>query len=188
MTNLNFPDELKNRIGELRSKWGWFVALGVLLLVFGTFAFYNVLAATLASVLVVGATMLVAGIFEIIHAFYMRTWKHFALLLLGGILYTIAGFFAFYNPLLASAVLTLMLAISLVASGAVRVALALGSKELKNWGWILAGGIVTILAGVIIALGWPVNSLWILGLFLAIDLIFQGWGVIMFGLALREKN
>ena len=186
MTNLDIPEALKERIGEARSKWGWFVALGVVLLFFGLFAFYNILAATLASVLVVGTMMLIAGIAEIIHAFSMRTWGHFLWLLLSGILYAVAGFFAFYNPLLASAVLTLLLAISLIASGGLRVVFALGQKATKSWGWLLVGGIVTILAGLIIAIGWPVNSLWILGLFLAIDLTFQGWAMIATGFALRK--
>lgn len=186
MTNLDLPDTLREHIGEARSKWGWFVAIGALLVFFGIFAFYNVLAATLASVAVIGVMMLIAGGAEIVHAFSMRTWKHFLLLLLGGILYAVAGFFAFYNPIITSVALTLMLAISLVASGGMRVALALGNKEAKNWGWLLAAGIVTILAGLIIAIGWPGNSLWILGLFLAIDLTFQGWALIAFGLALRN--
>jgi uncharacterized membrane protein HdeD (DUF308 family) len=33
---------------------------------------------------------------------------------------------------------------------------------------------------------WPVNSLFILGLFLAIDLIFQGWSFIAFGLGIKR--
>ena len=59
-------------------------------------------------------------------------------------------------------------------------------KPAKGWAFILLSGIVTMLAGFIIALGWPINSLWILGLFLAIDLLFQGWTLIAFGLALRR--
>ena len=51
---------------------------------------------------------------------------------------------------------------------------------------MVAGGVITLLAGIVIAIGWPVNSLWILGMFLAIDLIFQGWSFVAFGLALRR--
>ncbi|MCY1305571.1 hypothetical protein D9M70_553850 [compost metagenome] len=43
------------------------------------------------------------------------------------------------------------------------------------------GGLVTLAAGLIIAAGWPVNSLWILGLFLAVDLVMQGLSLIAFG-------
>jgi uncharacterized membrane protein HdeD (DUF308 family) len=182
----DLPDAFKTQLGEARSKWGWFVALGVLFLFFGIYAFYNLFAATVASVFVVGTVMLIAGVAEIVHAFYMRTWKHFLWLLLGGVLYAIAGFFAFYNPLFTSAILTFMLAIALVASGAMHMAFALGQKATKNWGWMLAAGILTVLAGLVIALGWPVNSLWILGLFLAIDLTFRGWALIAFGFSLKK--
>jgi len=33
-----------------------------------------------------------------------------------------------------------------------------------------------------------VNSLWVLGLLMAIDLIFQGWAFIAFGLALKAAR
>jgi uncharacterized membrane protein HdeD (DUF308 family) len=47
-------------------------------------------------------------------------------------------------------------------------------------------GIISILLGLMIAMGWPVNSLWVLGIFLAIDLVFQGWSFIAIGLALKR--
>lgn len=56
----------------------------------------------------------------------------------------------------------------------------------SGWGWLMAGGVVTTLAGIVFILGWPVNSLWLLGLFLAFDLAMQGWALIAFGLALRK--
>ena len=130
--------------------------------------------------------MIVAGIVEIVHAFGVKTWGKFILWLLSGVLYIVAGYLAFSNPLLATAVLTLFLAISLLASGLVRIWIGITSKNLEGWGWVVAGGVVTAIAGLIIFSGWPVNSLWILGLFLAIDLIFQGITYIGFGLALRR--
>ena len=105
-------DTLKNAIGEARAKWGWFVALGVLLLIFGGIAFGNLFLATVASVYLVGWLMLLGGIVEIIHAFGVKSWGRFFYWLLSGLLYAFAGFFAFYNPLLASAVLTFLLAVS----------------------------------------------------------------------------
>ncbi len=179
-------DALKDAIGQTRAKWGWFVALGVLLLIFGGIAFGNLVIATVASVYLVGWMMLFAGVVEIIHAFGVKTWGRFFYWLLSGLLYAVAGFFAFYNPLLASAVLTFLLAVALVASGVLRLWVGYQQRAEKGSGWIIAAGIVTLLAGLVIAIGWPVNSLWILGLFLAIDLVFQGWAFIAFGLALKK--
>ncbi|TIO85277.1 MAG: HdeD family acid-resistance protein, partial [Mesorhizobium sp.] len=95
-------------------------------------------------------------------------------------------FFAFYNPLLASAVLTFLLAVALIASGLLRAWVAWNHRPQQGWGWLLAAAIITILLGLIIAMGWPVNSLWVLGMFLAVDLVFQGWSFIATGLALKR--
>ncbi|MGO7741297.1 HdeD family acid-resistance protein, partial [Rhizobium johnstonii] len=76
-------------------------------------------------------------------------------------------------PILTSAALTLFLAFALVIAGVFRIWVGVRMKPGKGWGWIVASGIITALACFVIALGWPVNSLGILGLFLAADLIGQ---------------
>jgi len=179
-------DALRESLEATRAKWGWFVALGVLLLIFGGIAFGNLFIATVASVYVVGSLMLAAGIVEIAHAFGVKTWSRFFYWLLNGLVYAIAGFLAFYNPLLASAILTFLLAVALVASGLLRAWVGFSQQSQTGWGWVAASGVVTALAGLVIAMGWPVNSLWVLGMFLAIDLIFQGWSLIAVGLALKK--
>lgn len=174
-------------VAALRSKWGWFVLLGVALLAIGFIAASNLLTATVVSVFFVGAMMIAAGIVEIIHAFGVKSWGSFFWWLLGGVLYVVAGWLAFVNPVLTSAILTLLLAASLVASGLMRVWMGIkGRSVLGSWGWIVAAGVVTVLAGLVIAAGWPVNSLIILGIFLAVDLMFQGITYIAFGLGLRK--
>jgi uncharacterized membrane protein HdeD (DUF308 family) len=184
---MTFQDNaLKNAIGSTRDKWGWFVALGVLLLIFGGIAFGYLFIATVASVYMIGWLMLFAGVVEIIHAFGVKTWGRVFYWLLSGLLYAIAGFFAFYNPLLASTVLTFLLAVALVASGLLRLWVGYQHWSENGSGWIVTAGVVTALAGLVIAMHWPVNSLWVLGLFLAIDLVFQGWSFIAFGLALKK--
>jgi uncharacterized membrane protein HdeD (DUF308 family) len=169
-----------------RHQWGWFVALGVLLLVCSLIAFGNIFAATVVSIYFVGLMMLIGGVAYLVHAFQVRTWQHVLFWALSGVLYLIAGILAFTNPLFASAILTLMLAFSLTIAGVLRIFVGSKLKSGRGWGWIVFSGIVTILAGVVIAIGWPVNSLWILGLFLAIDLLFQGWTLIAFGFTIRN--
>jgi uncharacterized membrane protein HdeD (DUF308 family) len=86
---------------ELRSRWGWFVALGIVLLVLGFLAFGNLVIATVASVLYVGALMAVGAVAQIIHAFRVKRWGGFFFWLLSGLLYGAAGILAFLNPALA---------------------------------------------------------------------------------------
>ncbi|RCS24815.1 HdeD family acid-resistance protein [Phyllobacterium salinisoli] len=173
---------------ELRSKWGWFAGIGILLLILGGIALGNLVIATVASVYFIGMLMLIGGIIEIVHAFGVKDWKSFLFWALSGLLYAAAGIVAFINPILASAVLTFLLAAALIATGLLRAWSGVQSKPATGWGWLVAAGVLTALAGIVIALGWPVNSLWILGAFLAIDLIFQGWAFIAFGLGIRQWN
>lgn len=170
----------------IRSKWGWFLALGLLLLAFGIVAFGNLLLATVASVFYVGILMLMGGVIHLVHAFQVKGWDQILFWALSGILYTLAGVIAFQNPDLTAAVLTLLMAVALLVSGIFRIWVGLKLRPQSSWGWIVAAGLVTALAGLIIAIGWPVNSLWVLGMFLAIDLMMQGWALISLSLALRS--
>ena len=175
----------KQAAGE---KWGWFVALGVLMIMGGGIAFGNVLAATVASVYTVGIVMLAGGLLHLAHASLVSGLELVAYWSMSGACFTAACIFAFLNPLLASAILTLLMAVALMVAGAFRIWSALNLRPLKGWGWIALGGVVTALAGLVIAARWPVDSLWILGLFLAADLIVQGSTMIAFSLGIRSRN
>ncbi len=170
----------------LRAKWGWIVALGVVYLIAGFIALGSVAMATVASVLIVGVMMIIAGVAEVISAFQIKSWGKFLLWVLLGLLYVVAGFVTFQNPLLAAVLLTLVLGASLVASGIMRIILAFSMKREMPWIWVALSGVITLLLGVLILARWPVSSLYILGLFLGIDLIMAGAGWIGIGLGLHR--
>ncbi|EQA97658.1 uncharacterized membrane protein HdeD (DUF308 family) [Sphingobium wenxiniae] len=184
---LNASD-LRGAIAPLRGKWGWIVALGVVYLVTGIIALGSVVMATVASVFVVGVMMLIAGVAEVVNAFQIKSWGKFLLWALLGMLYIVAGFATFQNPLLAASVFTLILGAALIVSGIMRITLALSMKSQTPWGWVLLSGCITLLLGVLILAQWPVSSLFILGTLLAIDLIFAGAGWIGLGLSLRRAH
>jgi uncharacterized membrane protein HdeD (DUF308 family) len=174
-------------VAPLRAKWGWVVALGVVYLIAGFIALGSVVMATVASVLVVGVMMIIAGIAEVTSAFRVKSWGRFLLWSLLGVLYIVAGFVTFENPLLAAALLTLMLGALLVASGAVRIILAFSMKQETPWLLVLLSAVITLLLGLLILAHWPVSSLYILGVFLGIDLVMAGVGWIGLGLSLRRR-
>jgi uncharacterized membrane protein HdeD (DUF308 family) len=173
-------------VAPLRAKWGWIVALGFVYLIAGFVALGSIVMATVASVLVVGVMMIVAGIAEIINAFQIKSWGKFLVWALLGVLYVVAGFLTFENPLLAAALLTLMLGASLLASGIVRIFLAFSMKREMPWIWVALSGVITLVLGIVILAHWPVNSVYILGLFLGIDLIMAGAGWIGLGFGLHR--
>jgi uncharacterized membrane protein HdeD (DUF308 family) len=61
-------------IDNLRHRWGWFLVLGIVMLILGTIAFIIAPAATLGTVLVLGWLLVLSGVMEAIHAFRMRKW------------------------------------------------------------------------------------------------------------------
>ena len=176
-----------SELQPLRAKSGWIVALGIIYVVAGFVALGSVVLATVATVFVVGIMMLIAGVAEVINAFQIKTWGKFLLWLLLGVLYIVAGFVTFENPLLAAALLTLLLGFSLVASGLMRIVLAFSMKEGAPWIWVALSGTITLLLGLVILAHWPVSGLYILGLFLGIDLVFAGASWISVGFGLRAR-
>ena len=173
-------------MAPLRAKSGWIVALGAVYVIAGLIALASVAMATVASVLVVGVMMIVAGVAEVINAFQIKSWGKFLLWALLGVLYIVAGFVTFENPLLAAVLLTLMLGASLVASGIMRIILSFSMKRETPWIWVAISGVITLLLGLLILARWPINSVYILGLFLGIDLIMAGSGWIGLGFGLRR--
>ncbi len=188
MTNLSntMPGLPAQDTAPLRAGSGWIIALGVVYVIAGFIALGSVVMATVASVCVVGVMMIIAGVAEVFNAFQIKTWGKFLVWALLGVLYIIAGFFAFENPLLAAAVLTLVLGASLVASGVIRIFLAFSMKRESPWIWVALSGVITLLLGGIILAHWPVSSVYTLGIFLGIDLIFAGASWIGLGFGLRR--
>jgi len=179
---------LGEALKSLGAHWGWFVALGILLVLLGAVATVYVLVATLASVLFVGAFMLVGGIAQLVHAWRMSGWKLVMWWTLIGILYCVAGGLVLYNPVGGAAILTLLLGATLIGIGALRLWIWFQNRSQPGWKWLAFSSIISLIAGVLIAIGWPANSLWILGFLLAIDLLFHGWMLIMLGLTLRNQR
>ena len=125
---------------------------------------------------------------QFIAAFNVKSWGKFAFWLLLGALYVAAGVIAIMNPLLAAAYLTLMLGIALAVGGVLRIFLAFNMKSAGGpWGWVALSGVITFALGCMIIAQWPASSLFVLGVFLGIDLIFIGSGWLSMGLALRKK-
>lgn len=182
------PAGTARELAPLRAKSGWIILLGFVYLIAGFIALGSVAMATVATVFIVGIMMLLAGVAEIFNAFQVKTWGKFVVWLLLGVLYVVAGFAAFENPLLAAAVLTLVLGFALVVSGVMRIILAFGMKEGMPWMWIALSGVITLLLGAIILVHWPVSSVYVLGLFLGIDLVFAGAGWIGLGFRLRRTR
>jgi uncharacterized membrane protein HdeD (DUF308 family) len=179
------PLVLSSGIDEVRKHSTWFLVIGIALVILGMVAIGYAVAMTIVSVLFLGWLLIIGGIFEVIHGFSRRQWSGFFINLLAGVLYAVAGVVMIANPALAAVSLTLLIAIILIVAGLFRLVVAF-STPLHHRGWLILNGVISILLGVMIWRSWPVSGLWVIGLFIGIDMIFDGWTEIMLALTARR--
>ncbi len=171
-------------IEQLQKRWGWFVAMGIVMVVLGATAIgYSVLF-TLASMVFIGWLMVIGGLLQTAHAFGCKEWGGFFVDLLAGILYAVAGFLIIAHPAATALALTLLIAVLLIFSGIFRIVLAIAVR-FHNSGWLILHGIINLLLGISICQDWPLSGLWVIGLFIGVDMLFNGWSLIMLGLAAK---
>jgi uncharacterized membrane protein HdeD (DUF308 family) len=176
---------VRESLRELRANWFWFVALGAVLMLLGLIAMSYSAFATLATAIVFGYFLLAAGIFYIVGAFFTRCWGGFFLSLLAGVLHLAVGVIVLDRPGEAVLIYTLLLAVFFFVEGLFRIVAALAGR-FQHWGWMLFNGIVTLVLGVMIWRQWPLSGLYVVGLFLGIDLVISGASYVSLGLRARR--
>jgi uncharacterized membrane protein HdeD (DUF308 family) len=176
---------LRHDLGALRGNWFWFVLLGIALVVLGTVAIGSVVIASIAVAMVLGVLILMGGIAETLGAFWSRGWSGFFLHLLSGVLSIVIGVLFLRAPVGALLALTLLVAAFLLVGGIFKIVAAL-SFRFAAWGWPLVSGIIDVILGIMIWLEWPSSALWVIGLFVGINMVFRGFNWIALGLALRS--
>ncbi|HZZ63723.1 MAG TPA: DUF308 domain-containing protein [Roseiarcus sp.] len=173
---------------RLRAKWASITAFGVLLVVLGFAALFFSLIATIATVTLNGVLFLIGGAAEIAIGMHARSWGRFFLWVIGGALYLAAGVICIINPVLASVVLTLLLGAGLLAAGLVRTYLAAELPSGQPRLLVFVAAAVSILLGLIIINRWPLDSVYVLGTLLGVDLLFHGAGWVSFGVGLHARS
>ena len=169
-------------LGHFRS---WAIFAGILLVALGIAAVIYDQTATIASVLVFGWVLALAGIMQIIHAFQVRDWSGFFVYLLDGIFRGTVGALLVVYPASGAMALTLVLSFYFIAGGLFRTFLAF-SLRYSSWGWTVASGLVSVVLGVMLAMQWPTSALWFIGFAVGIDLICSGWALLMFAAVAKQ--
>jgi uncharacterized membrane protein HdeD (DUF308 family) len=155
------------------------ILLGIVLIIAGIFVLGDVVLATLISTIFIGAMAVVAGGFEIVHAFWTKGWGGFIWQILLGLAYIVIGLILFRQPVGGALVLTWVLGVVFLASGLARV--FLGFRTWGQSGWLLLlSGVFGVIAGLIVLFGWPVTGLWVIGFLVGVDLIAHGVGWLVF--------
>jgi len=175
-------------LDQLKRRWGWFLLLGLIMVTLGTLAIMcsqNLILLSEFTVIFIGWLMIIGGVLEVVGSFTVKAWGGFFIDLLTGLLYAMGGFILVNHTAPMLALLTLMIAMFLIFSGIFRMLIALLHRY-QHWGWLLLSGAVNLILGLLIWRQWPSSALWVIGLFIGIDMIFYGWSLIMLSLAAKK--
>ncbi len=170
---------------RLSRSWKPFLTLGIGLMVLGALAICSAFLATTLTVSIIGVLLMIGGATQIVNSLYAGRWHGFFLHFALGILYLVVGFMLIDAPILNAITLTFLLAGFFILAGLFRVVAAL-TTQLPGWGWALFNGLVTFMLGALIYRQWPSSGLWVIGLFVGIEMIFAGWYWTTFASSLRK--
>ncbi len=171
-------DELGSGIKQASNRG---MVFGIALVILG---FLSILAPMVAGGMVsvlVGVFMIAAGIARLMWAFQAGSFGKGALTFLLGGLLIITGLALIFRPMIGMASMALMLAIFFLADGIFELVAAFKVKPKKGWGWMLFGGIVSIVLAGFIFYEWPFSGVWAVGILVGVKLLFAGFAMIALG-------
>lgn len=158
--------------------------MGMLLTLLGIVALGAVVVTSVASVIFFGSMLVVAGVFDVVHAFRVRKTGPFLMFLLGGLLSIVVGAMVLARPGSGLVAMTLLLAGYFFASGLFRGITSIVDRY-AGWGWDFAYGIVSVVLGVIISAQMPTSTLWALGLVVGVEILSRGISIMAGALTVR---
>jgi uncharacterized membrane protein HdeD (DUF308 family) len=157
-----------SEIGSVLNRVWWGIVLrGILAIALGVFILARPLESVAAFALVIAIWALIDGITNIVHAFDVRPYvKQWWLMLLGGIVSAVFGVFALYDyPVLSLAFAVVWASWWLLLTGFVAIYLALQQRSANlSWGWTMALGVLSVVAGVYALVYQPATLAAIMGL------------------------
>jgi len=172
---------------QLKRSWRWVLGMGLILVLLGTIGLGALVVLTLASILLLGVFLIIAGIVQFIDVLKSKRQKGTILRTTIALLYIIGGTIVVYDPILASSIVTIMLAWILIVIGTTRVAMAITHRDTQVWGWLFFAGLCAVVLGVLILMQLPISALWVIGLFIAVELIINGWSYIFIAFSMRRQ-
>jgi uncharacterized membrane protein HdeD (DUF308 family) len=182
---MNAETPLVHELHSLRKEWWCFLLLGITMVVLGTISLVAPFIASIAVMMTFGALLLLGGIIQIVSSVWSGKWNGSLLHVLIGILYVVTGYLLLDKPVVAAEAMTVVIAAFLLVGGLFRIVAAL-SVRFHEWGWVLLNGVISVMLGLMIYKNLPRAGLLIVGLFVGIEMLFNGWTWIMLAINLRH--
>ena len=174
-------------VKQVKRNWGWYLGLGIMLNVVGTAAIIFAFVSTIFSVIYLGSILVILGVFEAIQSFKIHPLSRCILHFLLSTFCAVTGLYLIFYPAINAISLTLLLAFFFIVTGILRIIFSVTGRTPHRF-WLLLNGIITLVLGLLIWRQWPLSGLWVIGMFLGIDMVFMGWNWIMLALSLKDAK
>jgi uncharacterized membrane protein HdeD (DUF308 family) len=158
------------------------------MILLGFFALADKLVSTAAIATFIGIILMFGCAFQLIKLFTIQGWQNHLWYILVSLAYGVAGYVFLAHPFKAAIAFTLFLGWAILFGGIFRALLAFKLRHHRGAAWILFSAAISIILGGLIISQWPATGLYVLGLFLGIELIFAGVGWLGLGLSTPNKE
>jgi uncharacterized membrane protein HdeD (DUF308 family) len=175
--------------GMLHHSWGWLLALGVVLILFGGLILttpLGVVTASLTTEVWIAAALVVGGALQLAHGLKAADWSHRGWQLLGGAIFIVGGALMFVDPTFGLVSLTVIVAVTLVAQGTTSLLVSGGVPDWAGRKWLILSAVVSIVAGLLILFDLPTSAGWTLGTIVGAALLLQGVSLTLLAIDVRR--
>ncbi|WP_306118868.1 MULTISPECIES: HdeD family acid-resistance protein [unclassified Roseitalea] len=164
----------------------WFTAVAGIIA--GTLATLMPFIATFAANIAFAAVLIALGITQAFAAFRAGGIGRSVGMGLMGLLSVFTGALLVLFPAAGIVALATLLTAYLIVSGVLKSYFAFRLRPQDGWGWMLAGGVASLVLGKLLLTGLPGASFWVLGLFVGIDMLFYSYGLLGLLIATRRRG
>ncbi|MEP1929648.1 MAG: DUF308 domain-containing protein, partial [Roseibium sp.] len=152
-------------------------------------ALFSPIAAFLVVEVVVGISMIVGGVLALVQVFATDDgWNARMIYLILGLFNTVAGALLLFRPLEGLMALTLVMIVAFFVNGLIRIALGVMARPEEGSGWVIFGGVVSVLASAFLMTRYPEISVALLGIVAAVSLLSEGAGYARFAYGLKNAD
>ncbi|WP_051734670.1 MULTISPECIES: HdeD family acid-resistance protein [Streptomyces] len=176
------PQREKTKVNR---SFGLMAVLGVFLVLAGLVGLVYTGLATLTSMFLFGWLLLIGGVVGLVQAVQSRGSSYFWLAVIVAAINIAAGFVILHRPEASAEALTMFAALLFLTGGLFRLVGALVVRG-ANFGLALVQGAFGVLLGFLILSNWPGNSLYVIGTFFSLALLFDGLSLIAMGMGARR--
>ena len=151
--------------------------LGLFFTLIGIWALYSTVFTTMLTVELLGVILACSCFGSLVRSLLCKTWpKRFSALVMA-VFSGVLAYSCLVMPVQSLLAFTPVFALFFFVLGAIRMVTA-GFVQYPHWEWSMLTGIVTSVLGLLILLGWPASAFWVLGVFVGIDLLMIGLGML----------